>query len=165
MKLDNYVCDGQLSLWDIVPPNNQDFQLISHDETVRLISEAVGLDFKYRDDFWGYEAKKGKVRMSIEFSHYRGINNDKPYIGCDINTNTAGCSSPCDSIEEAIQFFKKGIPRYLETKPLSVEIKGLLDDPYCPKCNFRLDDYIDSDKCPECGVKIEWSHYHKLNEE
>lgn len=55
----------------------------------------------------------------------------------------------------------------LKEKVYPVDVKGLLDDAYCPGCNTCLDDlkYKDSEKCPYCGLRIDWTPWHFLNDE
>ncbi len=47
-----------------------------------------------------------------------------------------------------------------------VEIKGLCDDAYCPKCGIQLDDLkiLDCPRCPECGTRITWRRWHRIND-
>lgn len=50
-----------------------------------------------------------------------------------------------------------------------VEIKGLMDDPYCPKCGYGFWDYgkqneVDCEKCPSCGIRINWEQWHRVND-
>jgi hypothetical protein len=49
----------------------------------------------------------------------------------------------------------------------SVLIKGLCDDAYCPRCKACIDDrkYLDSEKCPHCGLRIDWSPWHRANDD
>ena len=45
-----------------------------------------------------------------------------------------------------------------------VDIKGICDDAYCPKCGRALaDKYIDR-ACPDCGQLLDWTRWHKLND-
>lgn len=56
---------------------------------------------------------------------------------------------------------------YIENiKPIPVDVRGLCDDAYCPRCNYPLDEYkeLDCKTCPECGIKIDWSPWHRLND-
>lgn len=51
-------------------------------------------------------------------------------------------------------------------KPEAVNVKGLCDDPYCPKCNFYLDDPVERfGKCPNCGTQIDFTHWFEVNKE
>ena len=60
------------------------------------------------------------------------------------------------------------IYEYMATiKPRPVNVKGLLDDAYCPNCDTFLDDLkvLDCKECPECGCKLDWEPWHRLNDE
>lgn len=48
-----------------------------------------------------------------------------------------------------------------------VDIRGICDDAYCPKCNTELDEFRfkDCDRCPWCGIKIDWTPWHRANDE
>lgn len=61
---------------------------------------------------------------------------------------------------------------YLEEsqKIYPLDIRGLCDDPYCPKCDYAFITYgsqkeIDCDCCPKCGIKVDWTHWHRMNDE
>ena len=58
---------------------------------------------------------------------------------------------------EQYSFFKK--------RPL--DIKGLMDDGYCPVCGYSFDEYggeLDLEQCPRCGTLVDWEMWHKLND-
>ena len=48
-----------------------------------------------------------------------------------------------------------------------VDIKGICDDAYCPECGFALDELkiLDCPSCPECGCLIDWSPWHRMNDD
>lgn len=48
--------------------------------------------------------------------------------------------------------------------PKSVEAVGFCDDPYCPVCNYWLDE-IDADRCSECGTLLDWDRWHYISGE
>lgn len=65
-------------------------------------------------------------------------------------------------IEGQISIFE-----YIDSiKPLPVDIRGLCDDAYCPRCNYCLDELkeLDCKICPVCGVKIDWGPWHRMND-
>lgn len=45
-----------------------------------------------------------------------------------------------------------------------VDVKGMCDDPYCPKCNYWLEDPDERyGECPNCGAKIDFKHWFEVN--
>lgn len=42
-----------------------------------------------------------------------------------------------------------------------VDIRGLLDDGYCPCCNIMLDDLIE--QCEQCGQFLSWERWKRIN--
>ena len=61
------------------------------------------------------------------------------------------------------------IEAYLDfiNKPHPVDIRGLCDDAYCPECHGPLDDLkiLDCERCPWCGLRIDWTPWHRFNDE
>lgn len=106
--------DGQMTIWDWLKPDYPDFKSISHDETVRIISEATGIPFKFRDSFWGWQAKIGRVRFDLEFDTYSGT--DRPFIGCSYDIGIGGGGAPCDDIQEAVNWFTVRKERYVQKR-------------------------------------------------
>ena len=52
-----------------------------------------------------------------------------------------------------------------DKRPL--DIKGLLDDGYCPVCGYSFDEYageLDLEQCPRCGTFVDWTTWHILND-
>ena len=54
-----------------------------------------------------------------------------------------------------------------ETKIYPVEIKGLMDDAYCPKCGYCFWETkeMDCETCPSCGIRVSWEPWHRANDE
>ena len=46
-----------------------------------------------------------------------------------------------------------------------VDMKGLMNDPYCPYCDTPLLDHTDVEHCPECNQKLTWNHWHNCNDD
>lgn len=63
------------------------------------------------------------------------------------------CGARCNGSEEPERIFP-------------VDVRGICDDAYCPKCNYCLDELkeLDCKVCPVCGVKIDWGPWHRLND-
>lgn len=103
--------DGQMNIFDFIKPEIKEVDLESfpEEEMVQHIKSATGIPFTYRDDLTGYEAKIKKMRYTVKYSRYWDGN--KRFISCGYGNNIGGSRSPCDSIEEAIAFFKRGLNR------------------------------------------------------
>lgn len=52
---------------------------------------------------------------------------------------------------------------YLESfdKAEEVDIRGLMDDGYCPECGAALDD--EEPRCPYCDQKLSWNRWRYVN--
>lgn len=102
--------EGQMTIFDIIKPNSLDD--LPEEEMVKQVSDATGLNFKYRDDFWKWECKVKDVRFSLHYSNY-SIDDKRRFISCGYDRKAKeGCGSPIDSLEEAIAFFRKAKERY-----------------------------------------------------
>ncbi len=106
--------DGQITLMDWC--GNEALEGISEAEAVKMIGDALNIQFKYRDDFWGWEYKKGEVICQIKYDNYIFNDNHRQFIGVDINWHQSGWSSPCDNIDEAIEMIKKAFEKIKKEK-------------------------------------------------
>ena len=107
---------SQLSMFDFMKPDMENLPTsldeLPEDEMVAIINQETGLDFRYKDDFWKYQAKRGNVTFTVGYSNYDGtVHGGARHISCSWDTKTQGCGSPCNSVEEAVDFFKKSIER------------------------------------------------------
>ena len=60
------------------------------------------------------------------------------------------------------------IYQYLESiKPVPVKIYGFMDDAHCPKCGYTFWETreLDCEKCPHCGLRVDWEPWHRANDE
>ena len=51
-----------------------------------------------------------------------------------------------------------------------LDIRGLCDDPYCPKCGYAFWTYgpnneIDCERCPKCKIRVKWDGWHRANDD
>lgn len=56
----------------------------------------------------------------------------------------------------------------LKEKVYPIDLRGIMDDPYCSKCGYGFWDYgerseVDCERCPVCKNKVDWSIWHKIN--
>ena len=69
----------------------------------------------------------------------------------------------CDGQMTIFDFIKKNEPIF------PVVIKGICDDAYCPKCGYEFwtepsRNEADCERCPDCGIRVDWSPWHMLND-
>ena len=120
---DNYSCEGQMSIFDLMPRDSKDFTQMTISEIADEIGRAIGLTFqqdkrKGWEDTWYCERRH--IRFEIHLSKYfedcipeTNHTADGSFIGVRVaDRNFCGQSGPTDSLEEAIEFFKKQMSRY-----------------------------------------------------
>lgn len=60
------------------------------------------------------------------------------------------------------------LAEYTPPQPIihPVDIRNILDDAYCPRCNYCLDEIeeLDCKQCPVCGLYIDWAPWHRMND-
>jgi len=102
----------QLSIFDFIKPETttRDLDLMTEADMVEAVKAATGINFVYCDPLWGYVAKIGKFKYDVHFSNY-SIDDHRRFISCGYGNNMGGAGSPCDSLEEAVQFFKTALSR------------------------------------------------------
>lgn len=106
----------QVSLFDFITVSYPDFRDISHDESIRIISDATGLDFKPKyqdlpDEWWSCKKIQGLSGLEITlcFGQYNRFEGDKEkYIGVDCwdQKQLSGRGVGVDSIESAVARIK-----------------------------------------------------------
>ena len=105
----------QLSLFDA--PMRDKFPS-SEAEMVEMISKRVGLKFEYVDELWGWVAKTKYCRFTLHYSNYKLDDKHDRFISCGYDyhkgKSLGGSGSPCDSIDEAVRFFKRGIAEWVQ---------------------------------------------------
>jgi len=52
-------------------------------------------------------------------------------------------------------------------KVYPVVVKGFMSDAYCPKCDYCFWETreLDCDRCPRCGIRVDWKPWHRVNDE
>lgn len=104
--------NGQMSIFDFMQPETESRSLdeIPEVEMIQMIHNATGLDFKYRDELFGYQAKMGGRVYSCRYSNYDGsVHGGARHIACGWDSKNQGCGAPRDSVEDAIDFFKRAL--------------------------------------------------------
>lgn len=109
----------QMTIFDYLP---SELETTPRETIVEMISNALGLKFKYNERFEDYSTKLNGFTISFEFLRYDtiGENDGDLFIGVGIEDNHGGFGCPCDSIEEAIERLKAG----MKNRDLLREPKG-----------------------------------------
>lgn len=95
-----------------------DFRFMTDEEIARAIGQAVGLHFEYNDYLCTYEAIVDKVKFDVHTSQY--TYEKKKGVPCILvgamktYGDFEGRGTAKDSLEEAIDFFRKSKKYFLE---------------------------------------------------
>lgn len=155
---------GECNLFVSRTPN---FDTMSIEEAVKMVEEGTGLKFKPTD--WSpngeqeYEAKVGKSKVSIHFSHYaEGIHGARRHLGLSIQHSTGGFGSPCDSIEEVIEQINKRQRR-------ADQEKKRIDESFRPKDEEAYGERVDKPVCKHsehtCNKEELWKVAEDIGED
>lgn len=110
---------GQMTIFDYF----SELDSIPEEEMARQVGEAVGMVFKRVKADWfensenrgWYEARKSKhEKYELHYSTYIGSN--KRFIGAGWQYKTSGGGGPCDTIQEAIDYIKRGMVKAQQEK-------------------------------------------------
>lgn len=116
---------GQMTIFDFLPQPDDDLETLPEEEMVRRISEAIGMTFKpvvYEYGFKEYVAKISKhEKYTIQYDNYLGINDNRRFIGVGWTYRTSGGGSPCDSVQEAVDWFKRAITKSIPNERKRLE--------------------------------------------
>ena len=170
--------DGQMTIFDFLPPPEDDLETLDEEVMVARIAERTGLKFTpekisplYDPTYTNYKAKYKTATIDVDYSEYDtgDEKHGKRYIGVGYwnPKEKGGSGSPCDSLDEAVKKIQGYIRRIDEAneKVYELDIKGICDDAYCPKCDYGfMDNETDAERCPKCGVKVSWEQWHKVND-
>lgn len=104
--------DGQMTIFDFLPPPEDDLETLDEEVMVARIAERTGLIFKKNTgtklDHNLYEAKYKKAIIDVTYSRYDTIDelNGKRFIGVGYSFSKGGGGSPCDSLAKAVDRIK-----------------------------------------------------------
>lgn len=98
----------QMSIYDWLQPEYPAISDITDTEAALIVGDAIGMTFKYSDLFEEWEAVRGMLKLSLEYSHYSLSDNQNLFLGVGYENkhDHSGGGRPCDSIDEAIRYFK-----------------------------------------------------------
>lgn len=104
---DNYECDGQLDIFDVMSTDT-DIRTMDESDIMQIISQRIGGELRYDEFFGDYRAKVGRLRIECELSTYMDSDVKCILVGYTLGNGNGGGGS-CDSIDEAVEYFRKKI--------------------------------------------------------
>jgi hypothetical protein len=89
---------------------------MTEEQVANYLSDVLGVTFTWNDHLEEYTAhlntqNYGKFFLEFHLSKYSstGEKNGKTFLSCGAIWTCGGSGSPCDSLEEAIKFYKRYI--------------------------------------------------------
>ena len=102
--------EGQMTIFDFLPGDG-DLDTMSIEQAAEEIGNALSCIFVYNSFHGWYEAKVKGLMLAIEFDNYDTMDelNGRRFLGVEwsIKKGSAGGGKPCDTIQEAIDYFKR----------------------------------------------------------
>lgn len=113
--------EGQMTIFEFLP-QTADFCTMPESEVMEIISKRIGVKLvresepKFKERI--YRAKIGKVNLSACIGTYSVTHEGSQtliaghkHIGCGWGTSKEGGGSPCNSIDEAVEYLQAAIQR------------------------------------------------------
>lgn len=110
---------GQMSIFDwmsslrAVPDIND----ITEAEAVRIVGDEIGVTFTYNTFFECWMGRIGKMKLSLEYDHFRLDDNHDLFLGTGYQYGTSGGGAPCSGITEAVNWFNAKLASYNIRRP------------------------------------------------
>ena len=105
--------DGQMTIFDFLK-DETDFRTMPKEEVINILCQRTGIKLVYDNYLQEYSCKIGKVKITADIETYlTSFDDDGPvkkgnkFIGVSWSHGTSGGSSPCDSIDEAVEFIQR----------------------------------------------------------
>lgn len=158
--------DGQMSLFDFIAETKPEPELLPCDTCGHDIKGCCDYDYIKNHDYCVLGSKWIPKEKPICDHSEHTCNKQNlqeiadtlddlqcPHVCCRL-CSTKNCGARCNGSEEPKEII------------YPVDIRGLCDDAYCPKCGEGLDEYrvLDCERCPYCGTRISWAPWYRQNE-
>jgi hypothetical protein len=98
-----------MTIFDFLGPAYPDIKTITEAEAVRIVGDALGVEFTYSEFFNEWVARKGKTRLNLKYSNFNLPDNHDLFLGAGYAYRTGGGGRPCDSIKEAIAYLERKV--------------------------------------------------------
>ena len=104
----------QMTIFDFLQLDQReypDINTISEAEAVRIVGDALGVEFVWSEFFQTWQAVKRKVEMTLNYAHYDLIDNHDLFLsaGYDCKAKHCGGGAPCSGIREAIAYLERKV--------------------------------------------------------
>lgn len=99
-----------------IKTENPELDNLPEEKMVEIVSKETGIPFKRKDDYYVYEIKK-KVKFDVKYSNFSMTDNHSRFIACGAGRqygDYSGVGCPIETVDGAIEFFKKMWKRYAE---------------------------------------------------
>jgi hypothetical protein len=103
----------QMTIFEWLQPVQEypDINDITEAEAAQIVGKALGLNFVFNEIHNRWIAKKGKLKIDLNYSHYVLKDNHDLFLGVGWQCGTSGGASPCHGIADAIKYFQRAIKR------------------------------------------------------
>ena len=110
----------QLTILDMVEQVSTypDINDITESEMAKLVGNALGLNFKYNQDFERYEAniptrkRSQKPKISVSFRNYAMDDNHDRFLSAGYTYNLGGGGGGYPTIEKALEYLEKRVDEF-----------------------------------------------------
>ena len=109
---------GQMSIFDYMQPEKIALEDLPEEDMIHMLENATGINFKkvvftsrYYPDVYEYEYKRGQLRIAVKYENYDLEDNHDRFIDvmCSLKFHSMGFGGPCDTIDEAVKYIRKGL--------------------------------------------------------
>ena len=109
----------QMTVFEFLPKPN-DLDALPEADMVKLIGDALGVEFTYDSFFEEYAAKLSKkLKLTLEYDNYFVDEWDEDgkgarFVSCGWDQGTSGGGAPRDSVTGAIEYFRGVMRKYVK---------------------------------------------------
>lgn len=117
---EDYVCEGQLSLFDLFGDKPTEEELPELEKIIPIVESKFGVKFKVKEvDYLKCTNKiyyfiDGKLTVELNDSQYNtgDAKQGKRFVSVDCHIPTSGVGTPCDSLNEIVRTINYGYKRF-----------------------------------------------------
>lgn len=179
--------DGQMDLFDFLPEEDIHTTLVRKNEYEMHHCKACGEMVPLREIYgtWPWQGIRLKERCpgcNRIIDYPQDLINIRDRVNNFCTNNVDKCNRTelwekakkdcpqtcCHKCQNKCKVKKELVCMWLRRdKVFDVDIRGIMDDAYCPACGYIFDEYkeLDCKACPVCGLLVKWDRWHRHNDE